>query len=113
MAELSQTRLQARHGVDVDDGVAGAGQGRSGTFRFFSTITMFGMPRDVTVDNLHIECCFPADRETEEVCGKLRMYQPYLLQSQGGTSEGNSTSSAMYGASGGIRHADSVLRRHM
>lgn len=46
-------------------------RGRSGTFRFFSTLTTFGTPWDVTVDDLHIESCFPADRETEELCKRL------------------------------------------
>jgi transcriptional regulator with XRE-family HTH domain len=39
--------------------------------RFFSTITTFGTPRDVTLDELHIECCFPVDRETELACAAL------------------------------------------
>jgi transcriptional regulator with XRE-family HTH domain len=48
-------------------------RGRSGTFRFFSTITTFGTPWDVTVDDLHIESCFPVDRETHELCNRLRV----------------------------------------
>jgi transcriptional regulator with XRE-family HTH domain len=36
--------------------------------RFFSTITTFGTPRDVTLDELHIECCFPGDDATAELC---------------------------------------------
>jgi hypothetical protein len=39
--------------------------------RFFSTITTFGTPRDVTVDELHIECTFPVDEATAEFCRKL------------------------------------------
>ena len=39
--------------------------------RFFSTITTFGTPRDVTVDELHIECCFPEDEATAEFCRML------------------------------------------
>jgi transcriptional regulator with XRE-family HTH domain len=39
--------------------------------RFFSTITTFGTPRDVTLDELHIECCFPMDEETAELCREL------------------------------------------
>lgn len=35
---------------------------------FFSTITTFGTPRDVTIDELHIESCFPMDQETIELC---------------------------------------------
>jgi len=34
--------------------------------RFFSTITRFGTPRDVTIDELRIECTFPADDATAE-----------------------------------------------
>lgn len=39
--------------------------------RFFSTITTFGTPRDVTIDELHIECCFPEDDATAELCRRL------------------------------------------
>lgn len=39
--------------------------------RFFSTITTFGTPRDVTIDELHIECCFPVDYATAELCRTL------------------------------------------
>ena len=39
--------------------------------RFFSTITTFGTPRDVTLDELHIECCYPLDRDTERACAAL------------------------------------------
>lgn len=38
---------------------------------FFSTITTFGTPRDVTIDELHIESCFPMDEETAVYCRKL------------------------------------------
>lgn len=39
--------------------------------RFFSTITTFGTPRDVTLDELHIECCFPVDEATAAACREL------------------------------------------
>lgn len=39
--------------------------------RFFSTITTFGTPRDVTVEELRIECSFPADTATAEFCRML------------------------------------------
>lgn len=39
--------------------------------RFFSTITTFGTPRDVTLDELRIECTFPADGATAERCRTL------------------------------------------
>lgn len=35
--------------------------------RFFSTITTFGTPQDVTVQELRIECFFPADETTRSV----------------------------------------------
>jgi transcriptional regulator with XRE-family HTH domain len=39
--------------------------------RFFSAITTFGTPRDVTVDDLHLECTFPLDEATAEFCRAL------------------------------------------
>jgi transcriptional regulator with XRE-family HTH domain len=39
--------------------------------RFFSTVTTFGTPRDVTLDELRIECAFPADDATAELCREL------------------------------------------
>ena len=39
--------------------------------RFFSTITRFGTARDVTIDELRIECAFPADDATAELCRRL------------------------------------------
>lgn len=44
--------------------------------RFFSTLTTFGTPRDVTIDELHIECCFPMDDATAELCRKLARVEP-------------------------------------
>jgi transcriptional regulator with XRE-family HTH domain len=41
------------------------------TLRFFSTITTFGTPRDVTLDELRIECAFPADEATAALCRTL------------------------------------------
>lgn len=38
---------------------------------FFSTITTFGTPRDVTIEELHIECCFPVDEATAQRCREL------------------------------------------
>ena len=38
---------------------------------FFSTITTFGTPRDVTLEELHIECCFPVDEATAAFCRGL------------------------------------------
>jgi hypothetical protein len=42
-----------------------------GNLRFFETITTFAAPRDVTLDELRIECAFPADAHTAEVCARL------------------------------------------
>jgi transcriptional regulator with XRE-family HTH domain len=39
--------------------------------RFFSTITTFATSRDVTVDELRLECTFPADDATAELCQAL------------------------------------------
>jgi hypothetical protein len=39
---------------------------------FFSTITTFGTPRDVTLAELHIESCFPVDEVTAAFCRNLR-----------------------------------------
>lgn len=39
--------------------------------RFFSTITTFGTPRDVTLDELRVESMFPADEATAERCRAL------------------------------------------
>jgi transcriptional regulator with XRE-family HTH domain len=39
--------------------------------RFFSTLTMFATPRDVTLDELRIECMFPADEATAQECRAL------------------------------------------
>ncbi len=44
--------------------------------RFFSTITRFGTPRDVTIDELRIECTFPADDATVEFCRALARADP-------------------------------------
>ncbi|UGQ45506.1 helix-turn-helix domain-containing protein [Massilia endophytica] len=41
------------------------------TFSFFSTITTFGTPRDITIDELHIESCFPMDEATAAFCRAL------------------------------------------
>jgi transcriptional regulator with XRE-family HTH domain len=38
------------------------------SLRFFSTIARFGTPHDVTLDELCIECTFPADDTTADIC---------------------------------------------
>jgi transcriptional regulator with XRE-family HTH domain len=40
----------------------------NGELSFFSTITTFAMPRDVTLDELRVESCFPMDEHTAAVC---------------------------------------------
>ena len=42
-----------------------------GPLRFFETITTFAAPRDVTLDEIRIDCAFPADAHTAEVCARL------------------------------------------
>lgn len=44
----------------------------AGELRFFETMTTFIGPRDVTLEELRIECCFPADEKTAAVCERLR-----------------------------------------
>ena len=39
--------------------------------RLFSTLTMFGTPHDVTLEELRIECSFPADAATEHFCREM------------------------------------------
>jgi transcriptional regulator with XRE-family HTH domain len=39
--------------------------------RFFSTFTMFGTPHDVALEELRIECSFPADEATAATCREL------------------------------------------
>ncbi|NIJ18974.1 transcriptional regulator with XRE-family HTH domain [Sphingomonas naasensis] len=43
----------------------------TGPLRFFETITTFATPLDVTLDELRIDCAFPADQHTAEVCRRL------------------------------------------
>ena len=43
----------------------------AGQLRFFETITTFAGPRDVTLDELRIECFFPADENTTGVCARI------------------------------------------
>lgn len=38
---------------------------------FFSTVTTFGTPRDVTLEELHVESCFPADEDSAAFCRQL------------------------------------------
>ena len=46
---------------------------------FFSTISTLGMPCDVALQGLSVECFFPADCATEESAHRLAVDQPALL----------------------------------
>ena len=39
--------------------------------RFFTTIATLGTPQDVTLQELRVECFFPADEATEDVARRL------------------------------------------
>lgn len=43
----------------------------AGPLRFFETITTFAAPLSVTLDELRIDCAFPADEHTASVCRRL------------------------------------------
>ncbi len=51
----------------------------AGELRFFETITTFAGPKDVTLDDLRIECSFPVDDRTAELCARLRQDEPEAL----------------------------------
>ena len=42
-----------------------------GELSFFETITTFSTPRNVTLDEMRIDCAFPADDHTAAVCADL------------------------------------------
>lgn len=44
---------------------------RFGELRFFETITTFAAPYDVTLDEIRVDCTFPADERTAAVCAEL------------------------------------------
>lgn len=44
----------------------------AGELRFFETITTFAGAKDVTLDELRIECSFPVDDRTAELCARLQ-----------------------------------------
>jgi len=46
---------------------------------FFSMITTLGTPRDVTLQQLKIECFFPADAATEHVARRLAAAAPQTI----------------------------------
>ena len=54
--------------------------------RFFSTFTRFGTPRDVTIDELRIECTFAADEATAQLCRTLAHDDPSVIAERKGSS---------------------------
>jgi hypothetical protein len=46
---------------------------------FFSMITTLGTPRDVTLQQLKIECFFPADVITEQIARRAAMPEPVAV----------------------------------
>jgi transcriptional regulator with XRE-family HTH domain len=46
---------------------------------FFPMVTMLGTPRDVTLQQLKIECFFPADPVTEQIARRLAMPEPVAV----------------------------------
>lgn len=47
-----------------------------GELRFFETFTTFAAPHDVTLDEIRIDCTFPADAHTAAVCAELAASEP-------------------------------------
>ena len=47
-----------------------------GELRVFETITTFAAPHDVTLDEVRIDCTFPADEHTARVCRELAEAAP-------------------------------------
>jgi hypothetical protein len=39
--------------------------------RFFTTIATLGTPQDITLQELRVECFYPADEATEELARRL------------------------------------------
>jgi hypothetical protein len=46
------------------------------TLAFFSTLTMLATPGDITLEQLRIECFYPADRATEDTARRLAESTP-------------------------------------
>lgn len=51
-------------------------RGNACELKFFSTFSMFGATRDVTIDELRIESMFPVDAATAELCSRLAATSP-------------------------------------
>jgi hypothetical protein len=55
------------------------------TLRFFSTLSVFATARYIAVDELRIECAFPADKQTTELCHSLADSMPRTLSQRLGS----------------------------
>lgn len=53
-----------------------------GELRFFETFTTFAAPYDVTLDELRIDCTFPADDHTAAVCAELAASEAASMRKQ-------------------------------
>lgn len=51
---------------------------------FFSTLTMLATPRDLALEQLRIECFYPADAETEEAARRLAAASASVAERPGG-----------------------------
>jgi transcriptional regulator with XRE-family HTH domain len=49
-----------------------------GEVRFFETITTFAGSKDITLDELRIECSFPVDDKTAELCHRLKQEEALI-----------------------------------
>jgi transcriptional regulator with XRE-family HTH domain len=54
---------------------------------FFSTLTTFGASRDITLEELRVECMFPADDETAAFCRALAEGQAFASEADTGSRE--------------------------
>jgi transcriptional regulator with XRE-family HTH domain len=52
---------------------------------FFSTLTTFGASRDITLEELRVECMFPADDETAAFCRALAEGQAFASEADTGS----------------------------
>jgi len=46
-------------------------KGTGPSLRYFTTLTSLGTPHDITLQELRIECFFPADEATEDASRRL------------------------------------------
>lgn len=67
LALAAEAAVSIRHLCFVETGRANP----SRTFDFFSTVTTLGTPQDVTLQELRIECFFPANDATRSQARQL------------------------------------------